>query len=214
MSFRAGAQEDRFKRRGAAATLTDPFPNIKNRRVSPTRHAAAACVLALVGAAEPDAGGGERGSPLDQAAPIVREVQRRLGDDVRILSLEVWPEEALIAVQDPQNSAHVDRYGYRDGSLSSPEPMAVGRNARQVRARLFALRDVNLSVLPSIVSAAPDAVQTEEGRVTHALLERAQGWNTESSWGRPVWRVYVEGPRGGGYVEYRLDGKRGRVVRW
>ena len=32
--------------------------------------------------------------------------------------------------------------------------------------------------------------------------------------GRPRFRVHVEGPRAGGYVEFRLDGRRGRVVRW
>jgi hypothetical protein len=171
-------------------------------------------MLALAGAAASAASAADEPSLLDQATPIVAEIQRRFGDGVRILSLEVGPEEAFIAVQDPRQPAHVDRYGYRDGSLTSPEPMAVGRNQRQVRARLFPLRALDLSRLPAMVAAAPDAVNTEDGRVTHAVVERSQGWNSDSSWGRPRWSVHVEGPRGGGYVEYGLDGKRGRVVRW
>jgi hypothetical protein len=183
--------------------------------MSPVGYAvAAAGVLALALANEPGTRDGERSSLSLLAGPLVNEVRRNFGEDVRILSLEVGPEEAFMAVQDPRNPAHVDRYGYRDGSLTDPEPVAVGRNLRQLRARLFRLRDVDLSVLPGAVRAAPAAVQTEDGRVTHALVERSEGWNTDSSWGRPRWRVYVEGPRGGGYVEYRLDGKRGRVVRW
>jgi hypothetical protein len=175
--------------------------------------AAAAGVLALALANEPGPARAEALS-LAQAASIVKEIQRRFGDDVRILSLEVGPEEAFISVQDPGNPAHVDRYGFSEGALTKPEPVAVGRNLRQIRARLFRLRDVDLSVVPGAVRAAPEAVRAEDGRVTHVLLERSEGWNTDSSWGRPLWRVHVEGPRGGGYVEYRLDGKRGRVVRW
>jgi hypothetical protein len=167
----------------------------------------ALAVAAAAAAAEPT-------SLLDRPAPIVSEVQRRFGGDVRILGLEVWPEEAFVAVQDPQKTGNVDRYGYRDGAFSSPEPQAVGRNRRELKARLFPVRDVDLSVLPAMVSAAPGAVDTEDGRVTHAVVERSQGWNNDSSWGRPRWRVHVEGPRGGGYVEYGLDGKRGRVVKW
>ena len=178
------------------------------------RRASAICALVLLAAAA-SARASETAPLLQQAAPALSEFQRRLGTDVRILSLELSPEEASIAAQDPRNPAHVDRYTYRDGALTGPEPMAVGRNMRQIKARSFPLREVDPGILPGIVRAAPAAVRAEDGRVTHLLLERSQGWSSEtSSWGRPVWRVHVEGPRGGGYAEFRLDGKRGRVVRW
>jgi hypothetical protein len=152
--------------------------------------------------------------PFVHGGPLVSEVVRRFGEEVRILSLEIWPEEAFVSIQVPGNPAHVDRYGYRDGTLTGPEPVAVGRNLRQIRARVFRLRDVDLEVLRPALKAAPAIVRAEEGRVTHALVERSEGWSSDTSWGRPRWRVHVEGPRGGGYVEYRLDGRRGRVVRW
>jgi hypothetical protein len=177
-------------------------------------HTVLLAAAVIFGCAVPAAEGREPTSLLDQAAAAQRDLLRRFGDGVRILSIELGPGVASFAVQDPGHLAHVDLYTYRDGALAETEPLAVGRNHRQVRARLFNLRDVDLTLLPGMVSAAPAAVGTEDGRVRHLVLERSQGYNSESSWGRPRWRVHVEGSRGGGSVEYGLDGKRGRVVRW
>ena len=58
------------------------------------------------------------------------------------------------------------------------------------------------------------AVDTEGGAAKNVRLDRSEGYGDVESWGPPRWRVYVEGPRGGGYAEFALDGKRKRVMRW
>jgi hypothetical protein len=149
------------------------------------------------------------------AAPLLSAVQGRFGPEARLLSLEIGAEDAAVVVQDPATPSHVDRYAYQRAELTDPEPVAVGRNERALRARLFLAREVRSSVLPAILEATPALVGTEAGRVTRVILERPEGSSDSgSSWGKPRWRVLVEGPRGGGYVEYGLDGKRKHVVRW
>ena len=92
--------------------------------------------------------------------------------------------------------------------------MAVGRNLRELRARLFRLREVDASVLPPLLAAAPVEVATEAGAVSSVTVERKEGSGEYPVWGEPRWYVVVVGPRGGGSVEYALDGKRKRVYRW
>ena len=158
------------------------------------------------------AAGPARAQPLE---PSLDDVRRRFGAEVSILSIEVQAEETAIAVQDPAVPSHVDvhRYDAR-GRRTESEPLAVGRNQRELRARLFRLREVDAAVLPRLLAAAPAEVATEEGAVTHATLERHEGSGEYPVWGAPRWRVHVAGPRGGGTVEYALDGKRKRVIRW
>jgi hypothetical protein len=153
--------------------------------------------------------------PIAVAAALLTEVERRFGKEARLLSLELGTEEATVTVQDPAEPSHVDRYTYQDGALKDPEPVAVGRSQRSLRARLFDATEVRASVLPTLIEAAPVLVDTDQGRVIQVILERAErSSDTGSSWGPPRWRVLVDGPRGGGYVEYALDGKKKDVKRW
>jgi hypothetical protein len=153
---------------------------------------------------------------LDSVAEAaLADVRRRFGAEAAILAIEVHPEETAIAVQDPALPAHVDRHRYDgEGRRLRPEPVAVGRSMRELRARLFRLREVDASVLPALIAAAPAEVDTERGEVTHVVLDRREGSGEYPVWGAPRWRVHVAGPRGGGSVEYALDGTRKRVYRW
>ena len=148
-------------------------------------------------------------------AGALADVRRRIGAEALVLSVEVGPQDAAIAVQDPGVPAHVDRHRYDEaGRHVETEPVPVGRNLRELRARLFPLREVDASVLPPLLAAAPAEVDTEGGAVTQVVLDRQEGSGEYPVWGAPRWRVHVTGPRGGGSVEYGLDGKRKRVIRW
>ncbi len=179
------------------------------------RHAAVFLTVSIA-ASSPAVTAGDPGEPALGAntAAAIADVQRRLGAEAQVLSIEVTPGETSIAVRDREKHGHVDRHRYDAGGAAESEPLAVGRSERQLRARLFPLRDVKAEVLPGILAAAPAAVDTEGGVATHALLDRAEGSGDTGSWEPPRWRVYVEGPRGGGYAEFALDGKRKRVMRW
>jgi len=161
---------------------------------------------------------GESGEDEFAGGPAaLQAVQQRLGGPVMVLSVAVYPDSVDIEAQDPAQPTHVDRYHYVEGRLEGPEPVAVGRNRRQLEARLFPLSASDLDRLRQLLPEARSAVAAEDGRVQHVTLERSEhgGWNdTSTSWTGPLFRVHVTGPRSGGYAEFRLDGKRGRVVRW
>jgi hypothetical protein len=154
--------------------------------------------------------------PLSERADqAIAALQARLGVEVRVLRVSVRPEEVELDAQDPREPAHVDRYVWQEDGLTGPEPLAVGRNLRQLKAQLFPVSDVRLEVLRLGVSEAVVATETEGGRVTHALIERdSYAGEYGDGWTVPQVRVYVEGPRGGGFLQRNVDGKRRRVVRW
>jgi hypothetical protein len=157
---------------------------------------------------------GSRESLLEAPASITTALRERFGPQARVLSLEVRPEGWEIQVQDPTNTSHVDRYAYEDGELAGPEPVAVGRNQKRLEAQLFPLSGVDLSVVPRLLADAEARARAEQGRVTHVRIERGEGYGENESWGRPLIRVHVSGPRTGAVVEYELDGKHRHVTRW
>jgi hypothetical protein len=185
----------------------------------------AVLAAALLAPGAADAQSGHSHEAPEQLAPApglgtlaeaaLADVRRRFGADASVLAIEVHPDGAAIALQDPAVPAHVDRHRYdEEGRRVAPEPVAVGRNLRELRARLFRLREVDASVLPALLAGAPAEVDTEGGAVTHVILDRQEGSGEYPVWGAPRWRVHVTGPRGGGSVEYALDGRRKRVYRW
>lgn len=179
----------------------------------------AGLALLLVCLGRPVAAAGEapgaHDALLEQAGRAIASLHERLGADARVLRLHVGPEETALDAQDPAAPAHVDRYTWREGRLEDPTPVAVGRNLRQLKAQLFALREVRLEVLRRALSEAVRATETEDGRVTHVSIER-DDYSSDfgDGWTAPQVRVYVAGPRGGGFLQHNVDGKRRRVVRW
>jgi hypothetical protein len=174
--------------------------------------AALLCVVACAGAGGADE---PTASLLETPAPLAAALTQRFGKDLRILSLSVRPDGAVVEVQDPANPSHVDRYEFEEGVLGAPEPVQVGRNQRELKARLFAFAEVDLSLVPRLLPDALAAAETEQARAIVVTIERTT-YSTEYSegWSWPLIRVNVNGPRGGAVVEYRLNGKRKGVTRW
>lgn len=176
------------------------------------RHLAFTALAALAVAAQGHPGDEE--SLLETPARFEQAVRSRFGNDLRVLRLSLRADDADIEVQDAATPSHVDRYAFEEGRLAAPEPVQVGRNQRQLNARLFPFADVELSILPRLLADARERARTEEPRVVHVSIERVEGSGDTSSWGRPLIRVNVNGPRGGALVEYGLDGKHKGVTRW
>jgi hypothetical protein len=151
---------------------------------------------------------------LASPEPMISALRTRFGKDARILNLDLRPDGFDVEVQDPTVPGHVDRFTFEDGVLGEGEPVPVGRSRKQLEARLFGLAEVDLTMLPALLADAAERARTEDGRPTHVRIERAEGYGDYETWGRPVIRIYVAGPRGGAFVEYGLDGKKRNVQRW
>jgi hypothetical protein len=153
-------------------------------------------------------------SLLDQPAPFVAAVRSRFGQDARVLRVGISAEAADVEVQDRATPSHVDRYPFEEGALGEPEPVQVGRNQRELNARLFPLADVDLAIVPGLLPDARERARTEEGQATQVTIERVEGSGEYPTWGRPLIHVVVNGPRGGAVVRYELDGKHRGTNRW
>jgi hypothetical protein len=145
---------------------------------------------------------------------MIAALGARFGRETRVLNLDLRPEAFDVEVQDPAVPTHVDRFTFEAGSFGEPTPVPVGRSRKRLEAQLFPLAEVDLAILPRLLAEAKERARTENGEATHVRIERASGSSDYESWGRPVIRVFVLGPRGGAFVEYGLDGKKKDVKRW
>ena len=153
-------------------------------------------------------------SLLDQPAPLSAALRSRFGQGARVLSIGIRPEDADVEVQDATTPSHVDRYPFEEGALGEPEPVQVGRNQRELNARLFPFADVDLSIVPRLLPDARERARTEEGQATQVTIERVEGTGDYPGWSRPLVIVVINGPRGGAVVRYGLDGKHRGTSRW
>jgi hypothetical protein len=174
----------------------------------------ATLVTALALAAGVPAWSSEGPDLFERPDAFAAALRDRFGDGVRVLRVGIDADGADADVQDPRIPANVDRYAFEEGVLGAPQPVQVGRNQRKLEARLFLFSEVDLSVLPRLLVDAVRRADTPEGRVSQVTIERAEGYGEYESWGRPTVRAVVQGPRGGAVVEYRLDGKHARTIRW
>lgn len=130
------------------------------------------------------------------------------GEPTRLLTATIYPQYAFVQAQDAAIPTHVDEYEYRDGIVGAPAPVTLMGDG-DLEANLFSITEVDWSFINRAVTEAPSLMPTvEEGAVTHVIVERSVF--------RPDFsvtvRVYVSGPRGGGYVEYTAAGELIQVM--
>lgn len=130
------------------------------------------------------------------------------GAPTKLMNVTIYPDYAFATAQDPANPLHVDEYPYRDGFVGASSPVTLVGDG-DLEANLFATTDVDWTFLSRAVAEAPSLMPTvEEGVVTHIIVERSV-FTADFS---VVVRVYVSGPRGGGYVEYTATGELVQVM--
>jgi len=137
------------------------------------------------------------------------QLEQRLGKPVLAKQLVLYPTYARAIAQDPKQKQHLDSYFYRNGVLEAPEPERLsGRDKQNVDKLVFSLDALEFTKLPGLLTGAAADLAIEAGAVTHVIIERG-GFGAKA----PVVRVYVNGPRDSGYVEYDLNGRRTRVAK-
>ena len=171
-------------------------------------------IAAVLTAAALSASDAPSQSLLEAPEPFAAALRSRFGKDLLIRSLSIAAESADIEVQDPAVPENLDLYPFEDGALGPPEPVQAGRNRRHLKASLFRLADVDLSMLPRLVPDARRRAETTDARVAQVRIERSTSYEYTESWGWPRIYVTVHGPRGGAVVEYDLAGKHKKTRRW
>lgn len=133
--------------------------------------------------------------------PMLDAFERRLGRDVRALSLVIYPDQAVLQAVNAHNAKAVDQYVYRDGKLS--DPIAVKLMGKgKISDNAFALRDIDLAKLPSVVAAARRRIDIPEGAVSRVVVKRNLPESLDVRF-----RVFVTSQRRDGFIDADPTGK-------
>jgi hypothetical protein len=134
------------------------------------------------------------------ARDVANAFAAQLGADLRPVELVVYPGYAFLSRQDPAQPSHLDRYEYRDGQVSGPMPLPVV-GTDPLEAQMFDLGAVALERVPELVAATVRDLAYEQGAATHVTVTRNLPFSNDV-----VIRVYVDGPRNSGRIDYFADG--------
>jgi hypothetical protein len=119
------------------------------------------------------------------------------GDPSAFTSIAIYPAYAVATVRDPANPARTVRVTVRGAQVVADQPLT---QAVDVTPSLFAMSDVNWSVLAPLVAGAPAAANAPADVVDHVVVQR---WGFDPAYPMRV-LVYLSG---GTLIEAGVDGK-------
>jgi hypothetical protein len=132
--------------------------------------------------------------------------EKVLGKPIMAKQLVIYQYYAMLEAQNPKNPEHVDSYKLWANKVERPDPIRLGSDKKQLSQLLFSLDGVDFTLLPKLIKQALSELKIEEGKVTHVMLER-DSFNAKRD---PVWRVYVNGSRDSGFMEFSVTGEKRR----
>lgn len=139
----------------------------------------------------------EKGSLFDDLSQLASTLPARLPE---VYELIIYDKFAMATVPQSDSPSGRGKYTYKAGTVTGPEE-ATSDDCTKKQA----LAKVDFSIVPKLVKQAPGLLGAPSGKVSHVQLSggvfcRSIGW-----------LVFVENA---GFVEFRLDGKQGKVQRF
>lgn len=132
--------------------------------------------------------------------------EKAIGKPIMAKQLVIYQYYAMLEAQNPKNPEHVDSYKLWANKVERPDPVRLGSDKKQLSQLLFSLDSVDFTLLPKLIKQTLSELKIEEGKVTHVFLER-DSFNAKRD---PIWRVYVNGSRDSGFMEFSVTGERRR----
>jgi len=122
--------------------------------------------------------------------------KKKIGEPVKVLSLEIERDVATLRAQDPKNPQNVDEYKYVKGFVAGPTPVRLNSLESISDGTLFDLNLIDLGATEALAKAAMERTKVEGGKVRKMTIERGlQIASNVSKSGNVRWTVEVEGPR-------------------
>lgn len=136
----------------------------------------------------------EKGVLFDDLSQLSATLPGRLPE---VFELIIYDKFAMATVPQSDSPTGRGKYTYKAGTVTGPDEASSDDCTKKI-----ALSKVNFSLVPKLVQQAPGLLGSPSGKVSHVQLSggifcRAIGW-----------LVYV---KDAGYVEFKLDGKVGKV---
>lgn len=143
------------------------------------------------------------------AAGLPKLYKTKIGGATRVLELLIYPNYGYAQIQDPKKLENVDQYDMRDGNVEDGAPVKfIGDQptAADLKETTFDIDEVDFSAIPKIVKDAMVQLKIDDGKVTHIILKRPLPFSKDVRF-----RVYVDGARKDGSVEYDAKGNMKKV---
>ena len=141
------------------------------------------------------------------ATRVKARYQAALGKPILAKELVIFQYYATLEAQNPKAPDHVDSYKLWANKVERPEPVRLGSDKKALAQIVFSLDGVDFAIVPRLLKQAIAELKIEEGKVTHVYLER----DTSNARHDPIWRVYVNGSRDSGFVEFSVTGEKLRT---
>jgi hypothetical protein len=137
----------------------------------------------------------------DQLPAVIAQIATARGAaPLRILSANLYGEYVIVQVQDPNISANVDQYMWRNGTVGTPDPVTLTGDG-DLESNLFSDTEVNWAAIPGLVATALAQIPIEGATVTHINVERNLPFSADVQI-----RVFVDGTRGSGFLDADAQG--------
>lgn len=138
------------------------------------------------------------------ATSVPAKFKEKVGGPTRALEILVYPAFAKAQIQNPNKKLEADEYELRGGSVGDPGPIKwIGKEPteKDLEFQTFNVDEVDFTKVPQMVADAPAKAEVPGGKVTHMILKRPLPFEKEIRW-----RVYVNGERKDGSVEFDAKG--------
>jgi hypothetical protein len=153
-------------------------------------------------------GSSAKGSYFVDATAIPTKFAEKRGGSM-FLELVIYPEYVKAQMQDPAKHENVDAYELRNGKVNEEGPvkfMGDAPTAKDLDEACIDGKTVDFALVPTMVKDAIAQTKIDDGKVTHVIFKRWRPFSND-----PRWRVYVNGARKDGSVEYDAKGKMIKV---
>lgn len=199
---------------GLATMFANVFATAASGLLTPSQPAATAVSPAPAGAQPTPASDTQPSGALVEedyfadATRVKARYEKVLGKPIMAKSLVIYQYYALLEAQNPKNLEHVDSYKLWANKVERPEAVRLGSDKKQLGQLLFSLDGVDFGLAAKLIKQALAELKIEDGKVTHVYLER----DSFDAKREPIWRVYVNGSRDSGFIEFSLTGEKRRAA--
>jgi hypothetical protein len=138
------------------------------------------------------------------ATSIPTKLKEKIGGPTRPLEVIVYPGYAISQIQNPNKKLEADEYTLRGGTVGDSSPIKwIGKEPteKDLEFQTFDIGEADFTKVPAMVKEAPAKADVPDGKVTHMILKRPLPFEKELRW-----RIYVNGERKNGSVEYDAKG--------
>ncbi len=153
---------------------------------------------ATAAATEPATGAFWEAARISDAFSAYRQ---KFPGQTEVLELDLYNDKMRLLVQDPKVPENVDSYTYRDGAILGPKPEHWDDDMRQRPLDWNNVAMLAEKAIPSCVEKALERLHLEGAVPSFVQIM----WHESDR--RPTLRVYVDGARKDGWVEFDLSGK-------